>query len=353
MRLGFTSILVSISIPCRADIRFVSFGDMGANSPELADVTACVGKYAARRDFSILLGDNFYPNGVSSVDDPQFALFRDVVAKDTTRPHYVVLGNHDYMQNVHAQIEYSKVDPRWLMPSSYYQWTFEDGDTIICAYFVDTMNLDPAQLAWLDKALSSDDCRDNAGWRIVSGHYPIWSAGFYGDVLSTKTSLLPILKAHNVALYLSAHDHVHQVFFDGEMVEIVTGASSQLREALDFAPHEYLVWAVSGTDIHGYADIRVRRDSIHISMIAAKNGRSFISFTKTRNGTRQSIFGHIDWTPTNSNAFAPMVKLSAAPVTPTPKEIETSLIVPTTTTKSTERPGLFILLLATVIICHL
>ena len=47
--------------------------------------------------FVVLLGDNFYEDGVASVDDPQWQTkFEDPYA-NIDLPFYAVLGNHDHM----------------------------------------------------------------------------------------------------------------------------------------------------------------------------------------------------------------------------------------------------------------
>lgn len=98
--------LVSTPFLCRCDLRFIACGDWG-KSGDMDEVASCARKYAGSRDFTILLGDNFYPGGVTSVHDTQFHLFRDVVAAGSKIPHYLILGNIDYVQNARAQIEYS------------------------------------------------------------------------------------------------------------------------------------------------------------------------------------------------------------------------------------------------------
>ena len=45
---------------------------------------------------------------------------------------YAIAGNHDYMQNPHAEVDYYNdptKDGRWYMPALYYSFTREIGDT--------------------------------------------------------------------------------------------------------------------------------------------------------------------------------------------------------------------------------
>ena len=53
----------------------------------------------------------------------------------------------------------------------------------------------------LKKADASGD------WKIVFAHYPAFSGGHYDGWKSTRDRVLPILKEHNVDLYITGHDH--------------------------------------------------------------------------------------------------------------------------------------------------
>ena len=62
-------------------------------------------------DGILLMGDNFYDDGVINSDDARFEqtyleTFRGPYLKNTKI--YVNAGNHDYHQNITAQIEYKK-----------------------------------------------------------------------------------------------------------------------------------------------------------------------------------------------------------------------------------------------------
>ena len=50
-------------------------------------------------DLVLLLGDNFYPSGVLSVDDLQFKTKFEEVYGNIKIPFFVVLGNHDVKQD--------------------------------------------------------------------------------------------------------------------------------------------------------------------------------------------------------------------------------------------------------------
>ncbi|GLC46342.1 hypothetical protein PLESTB_001764800 [Pleodorina starrii] len=88
-----------------ADLVFYVIGDWGrggnanqqATARLMADVSQCMPP-----KFIISTGDNFYPNGLSSATDPQFAQsFTNVyTAPGLQVPWYAVMGNHDYGDSI-------------------------------------------------------------------------------------------------------------------------------------------------------------------------------------------------------------------------------------------------------------
>ena len=71
------------------------------------------GKFGDSIDAALLLGDNFYPRGVVKglgVADPQFAkVFTGVLAQGNHFPYYAVLGNHDHMDDIDAQVAFRHI----------------------------------------------------------------------------------------------------------------------------------------------------------------------------------------------------------------------------------------------------
>ncbi|KAI3961198.1 hypothetical protein MKX01_035784 [Papaver californicum] len=74
-------------------------------------------------DFVISTGDNFYDNGLKSVDDRAFkeSFMDNYTAPSLQKQWYNVLGNHDYRGDVEAQLSpmLQKMDSRWLCLESY------------------------------------------------------------------------------------------------------------------------------------------------------------------------------------------------------------------------------------------
>ena len=77
-------------------------------------------------DLVLLLGDNFYPSGVVSVDDLQFKTKFEEVYRNIKIPFFVVLGNHDVKQDALSQVIYSLMSSTWRMPNYEYSFKTED-----------------------------------------------------------------------------------------------------------------------------------------------------------------------------------------------------------------------------------
>jgi len=164
-------------------------------------------------------GDNIYPSGVSSVDDPQWdsKFERIFPASELPLPFWAVLGNHDYRKNPDAQVEYTgrKLKDgsitRWHMPGRWWTTVFSSPNDAVSVRVVgvDTQVLilsganRTRHLAWIDSVLAASKER----WIIVMGHHPVYSHGHYGDHAGMKRHVAPLLEKHGVHAYLNGHEH--------------------------------------------------------------------------------------------------------------------------------------------------
>ena len=72
----------------------------------------------------LIVGDNIYPSGCYSVDDPQFNEKFQKPYENINLPFYLCLGNHDYGTMIsnytQSQIDYTvskkNIDHKWNMP---------------------------------------------------------------------------------------------------------------------------------------------------------------------------------------------------------------------------------------------
>ena len=219
-------------------------GDIGGYTETTKTILKNINQDKSDDDIFVLLGDNFYPNGVTDTSDSlwdNLELFGD-------SDIYPVLGNHDYLGSIDAQILNDKKN--WNLDSYYYKKTFENIDF----FFIDTAILQPnysnlsssivksktiispmqlrnEMLEWLDKELNS-----SKNTKIIVGHYPLISYGLYGIHKNLMFQLLPLIKKHNVKYYMSGHDHNLQIIDivseDFSFKQVVSGASSFLYPIL-------------------------------------------------------------------------------------------------------------------------
>lgn len=227
-----TTYPVSVSRPPLYEI--LAFGDWGFQRRQhvLAPTTRVINSRYTEIDSVFLLGDNFYPAGISpdlGTGDPAFNLFRDFLAPSTRVNFYPVLGNHDHMGSVDAQIEFSRVHPQWVLPARYYFQRLTGREGIqICAWFLDTDRelFDSVQSAWLDSSITAE--KTTCDWLVVNGHHPIYDAGMHGSNQYLIRHLLPIITRQRVNIYLSGHEHQSQVHFDGTTHFFISGATGEV-----------------------------------------------------------------------------------------------------------------------------
>ena len=215
--------------PSPRRVRFIAVGDTGRGNAEQRQVAAAMkAKCAAEGcDFVVLLGDNFYPTGVTSPEDPQFQEKFEQPYAGLDVPFYPVLGNHDYGGNGAGdefskgahEVGYTARSARWRMPSPYHHFRVENVE-----FFATDTNL---QLYGQDGAQRRDVAQwlaaSTATWKVSLGHHPYLSNGYHGnagaydgkagvqpwDGAGVKSFFDEVL-CGRVDLALSGHDHNRQ-----------------------------------------------------------------------------------------------------------------------------------------------
>lgn len=195
-------------------LRVLVLGDFGTGDSGQREVARAIAETHASNppDLVLTVGDNFYPRGVSSIDDPLWgSVFEDVYtgAFWEALEFFPVLGNHDVQGNLEAQIEYSGLSPRWNLPGRYYTFrrAMPSGDTVRFLA-LDTNQIDQGgaiadvQLAWIDSLLGAN--RDR--WVIAYGHHPMLTGGWHDSSDKVRTALVPRFQ-ERVPLFLAGHNH--------------------------------------------------------------------------------------------------------------------------------------------------
>jgi hypothetical protein len=168
-------------------VRFVAIGDTGKGNAGQIAVGAAIGTVCAARgcDFAVMLGDNFYPSGVSATNDPLWQSAFVTPYAPVNVPFYAVLGNHDYggdgagyeVSRADIQVAYSQVNPKWRMPALHYRFTqghaeFFGLDTNRTFWGSDTQTR-ADMTSWINGS--------TATWKIALGHHPYRSNGPHGN----------------------------------------------------------------------------------------------------------------------------------------------------------------------------
>lgn len=179
-------------------------------------------------EYFLILGDNFYPNGISSLKDSRWKELFSSLHSSSLQSIYAILGNHDYLGNPLTQIQYTKYQSKWKMPHFYYDIPIISHSVHLI--FIDTILLDEKtsknliqgnsyeqyrklrqnyfedQKRWIEYTLSKSQLK----WKIICGHYPILSNGPHSFSIELRDFLIPLMKKYKVQLYLSGHNHNFQ-----------------------------------------------------------------------------------------------------------------------------------------------
>ncbi|MEI8094459.1 MAG: metallophosphoesterase [Spirochaetales bacterium] len=250
-------------------VRFVAVGDTGTGEADQALVATAIHTFLSHEkvDFVVLLGDNFYPSGVTSVIDPQWKTKYEDLYGSWGLPVYAVLGNHDYGGNgagdepakAEYQLAYALYSPTWKMPAHFYRQTFGAGTLV--ALDTNALRLHPeasgAQKTAVTGWLATSSTSGLSGWKIVLGHHPYLSNGPHGNASGESPAFAAFFDevvAGHADLYLAGHDHGLQLMAaaaghpllvvaggGGATLTHVNGSNPTLfrRAALGFAVVEY------------------------------------------------------------------------------------------------------------------
>ena len=266
-------------------LRFFALGDWGRNGAHKQKKLANAMEQSAaekRIDFVISLGDNFYPDGVSSMNDKQWQKsFEKIYTGPNLKsiPWYAALGNHDYLSDPTAEIAYSKKCSRWFMPDYFYTVIMPMKTGSVRLVVIDTNPFEKRsyknpkfdgkfvidstqQKHWMDSVLSLND----TDWTIVSGHHPLYTGGRRVNEKNwVRASLLPLFNKHNVRIYFSGHEHdLQHLVLPDSLHQFISGAGSELRPT---GSMEFTRFAQS---VNGFISVELTRDFMDIHIINYK-----------------------------------------------------------------------------------
>lgn len=245
---------------------FLLIGDTGKDNDGQLQVSLAMQELCSRVecDYGMLAGDNIYPAGVESEDDPILEVMFDKYYNPLEIPFLIALGNHDYGKLTNDwkrggyQLLHAKKNPNFHLPSFYY--VKETQHAVIAV-------LDTTRLMWKKEEKEQSEllkraqelARTQNKWFFVLGHHPYLSNGNHGNVgkyegvpfpYFVSGSALKKFLDQNVCgkadFYLSGHDHSLQLLEGNaqncelKMIVSGTGASATKLHKRNEATYESL-----------------------------------------------------------------------------------------------------------------
>jgi len=163
-----------------------------------------------------MLGDNMYGRQQASDFVDKFERPYAMLLQSGVR-FFAALGNHDNPNN--------RSYPGFNMNGErYYSYVRKNVRFVV----LDTNQLDPRQLAWIDATLkqSTDE------WKICYFHHPIYSdGGRHGSDVELRVALEPLFVRYGVDVVNAGHDHNNERIKPHKGITyFVNGSSGELRK---------------------------------------------------------------------------------------------------------------------------
>jgi len=211
-------------------------GNFGTGKKEQTDVAKLLCQLCNEENIKLILGlgNNIYPDGVSSINDNKFLNNFEIPYSilPNNIKFYNILGNRDYhlKQYVTAQINYQNSGKsfRWIMPYNYYCFMKQFNSVPVDFIAIDT-NLDKmknrvSQEKWAINTLLESKGR----WRILFGHHPWNSFGKDGKLKKANSKLdelyQKLVDTNKVDLIISGHENSQQhIYIPGQPNMLISG----------------------------------------------------------------------------------------------------------------------------------
>jgi acid phosphatase len=241
-------------------LKLAVMGDVGHGNALQYDTAAELARWHDRFRFDLVLltGDNIY--GVGTRDDyrtkfeiPYEPLIRRGVAFQAVR------GNHD-PDNITSFVPFGMNGRR------YYSFTREFGprwDRRSALFLaVDTIDMDRAQLDWIEQELDRD-----ADWKIAFQHYPLYSSGRYWfRARRTRGTLEPLFLRGGIQVAFSGHEHVYERVHPQRGIQYFTSGGGGDFRAGDLDAGAMTARGFDG-DTH-FMLVEITKDAMHFQVIS-------------------------------------------------------------------------------------
>jgi len=282
------------AFPVKNDYNFFILSDMGAtgdlNPEKVAKVASSLGDTLGPR-FVISSGDTFHDNGVRDTSDLFWkSRFEDVyTGKSLSVDWYPTLGNHEYLGNPQALVDYTLKGGKWKMPARYYTLVKQiDAKNSLRLVILDTSPFirkyrkkeaykavrdqdTKRQVQWVDSVLASS----RETWKIVVGHHPIYTTDLgHGNTDELIDLIDPLLRKYKVDFYFSGHVHSFQHLSRDGMDYIVTTSACKKRLATPWFYARYFATSL------GFTLCSISERGFRVSFVN-DSGKEIYSYLKT------------------------------------------------------------------------
>ncbi len=279
-------------------------GDLAGQTATAQQMTKYVSAHRLKPEALLMLGDSWYGPMPGGVDDPRWKnQFEDMYPKSAFDcPAYSIMGNHDYQRmpasvtKTEMELAYAKrPGTRWTQPALWYSFEFPKKDPFITFIALDSnvygghhqdavnFTLTPEQqaeqLKWFEAELKKPR---KTPFTVVLGHHPIFSNGPHGDHKILIEEWEPLLRKHNVSLYLAGHDHdLQHLEFEGHPTSFIcSGAGGADLYDLKITEAQRGPYAEK---VYGFSHLEATPGKLTLRHIAA-DGKMVHAFSKTANG---------------------------------------------------------------------
>lgn len=244
-------------------VRFLAIGDVGKGNDTQRNVAAGAARACAVLgcDFVVLLGDNLYPRGMETPEDPRMEERIGLMYADTGAPVYLVLGNHDYghgrdRERAAWQVAWANNREGIEFPANL--WVTDAGPARFIGLDTNAAFQFGAgsQATWLHEQIEES----TATWNVVFGHHPYRSDGPHGNAGTYDgTAFVPWVSGRGLRslfdeelcgradLYLAGHEHSRQLIEACGVNLVVSGAGASATEIIDRGNNPLFAEATPGS----------------------------------------------------------------------------------------------------------
>ncbi len=217
------------------EVCFLSIGDWGTANPDMLAVAAMMSNLARKTllKFIFSTGDNFYPTGVMTLQDPHWQETFELPFASLYLQNirwYICAGNHDQW-GLPSQLEYGIDHPRWYFPSRTYSdsiplyrnakcTTDEKIDLFVlnsAGKSADKQVDDMTTFFSVKKQQLAANAKKGSAarnWRFVINHEPMYSGGMHGQAKRNdglRTRYLEPIFDSKIHAYFGGDDHFLEV----------------------------------------------------------------------------------------------------------------------------------------------